>query len=127
MFALANFFGYAGAEMRAISAIDIALWDIAGQHAGQPIYNLLGGRNRDQIPVYNTCVGYGKYPDYTAWMEGQGRRTCPQSARPGNQGDEDLALRSLRLDSGGAEINAAKFPVRARDCGRRADSFAYQR
>jgi galactonate dehydratase len=71
MFALANFFGYAGAEMRAISAIDIALWDIAGQNAGQPIYNLLGGRNRDRIQVYNTCVGYGKYPDYTAWMEGR--------------------------------------------------------
>ena len=71
MFSLANFFGYAGAEMRAISALDIALWDIAGQNAGQPIYNLLGGRNRDRIQVYNTCVGYGKYPDYTAWMEGR--------------------------------------------------------
>ncbi len=71
MFSLANFFGYAGAEMRAISAIDIALWDIAGQNAGQPIYNLLGGRNRERVPVYNTCVGYGKYPDYSAWMEGR--------------------------------------------------------
>ena len=71
MFSLVNFFGYAGAEMRAISALDIALWDLAGQHSGQPIYNLLGGRNRDRIPVYNTCVGYGKYPDYAAWMGGR--------------------------------------------------------
>ncbi len=71
LFSLASFFGFAGAEMRAISAIDIALWDLAGQHSGQPIYNLLGGRNRDRIPVYNTCVGYGKYPDYTAWTEGR--------------------------------------------------------
>jgi len=68
---LVNFFGFAGAEMRAISAIDIALWDLAGQHSGQPIYNLLGGRNRDRIPVYNTCVGYGRYPDYEAWTEGR--------------------------------------------------------
>jgi len=71
LFSLVNFFGFAGAEMRAISAIDIALWDLAGQHNGQPIYNLLGGRNRDRIPVYNTCVGYGKYPDYSAWTEGR--------------------------------------------------------
>ena len=71
LFSLANFCGFAGAEMRAISAIDIALWDLAGQYLGQPIYNLLGGRNRESIPVYNTCVGYGRYPDYTAWTEGR--------------------------------------------------------
>src|ERR1035438_4037205 len=71
LFSLVNFFGFAGAEMRAISAVDIALWDLAGQHSGQPIYNLLGGRNRDRIPVYNTCVGYGKYPDYAAWTGGR--------------------------------------------------------
>ncbi len=70
MFSTVNFFGYAGAEMRAISAIDVALWDIVGQHVGQPIYNLLGGRNREAIAVYNTCVSYGKYQDYHAWREG---------------------------------------------------------
>jgi galactonate dehydratase len=70
LFSLANFCGFAGAEMRAISAIDIALWDLFGQYLGQPIYNLLGGRNRESIAVYNTCVGYGKYDDYTAWTGG---------------------------------------------------------
>lgn len=70
LFSLVNFCGCAGAEMRALSAIDIALWDLAGQYASQPIYNLLGGRNRDRIAVYNTCVGYGKYADYQAWTEG---------------------------------------------------------
>lgn len=71
MFSTVNFFGFAGAEMRAISAIDVALWDIVGQHVGQPIYNLLGGRNREAIPIYNTCVSYGKYQDYHAWREGR--------------------------------------------------------
>jgi galactonate dehydratase len=71
LFSLVNFCGFAGAEMRAISAIDIALWDLLGQYLGQPIYNLLGGRNRESIPVYNTCVGYGKYDDYTAWTSGR--------------------------------------------------------
>src|SRR5215470_9498325 len=36
-------FGVRGAEIRAISAIDLALWDILGQVCRQPIYRLLGG------------------------------------------------------------------------------------
>jgi L-alanine-DL-glutamate epimerase-like enolase superfamily enzyme len=68
-FAYANFFGYAGAEMRALSALDIALWDVLGQHLGQPIYNLLGGRFRDSIPVYNTCVNTPKYPDQDDFLQ----------------------------------------------------------
>jgi galactonate dehydratase len=79
LFSLVNFCGYAGAEMRAISAIDIALWDLLGQYLSQPIYNLLGGRNRERIPVYNTCVSSGKYDDYTTWTKGareSWRRTC---------------------------------------------------
>src|ERR1041385_8520127 len=63
LFALVNFCGFAGAEMRALSAVDVALWDLAGQHLGQPIYNLLGGRSRDRIPIYNTCVSSGPYSD----------------------------------------------------------------
>ena len=47
-----------GAEIRAISAIDIALWDLLGQAAGMPIHALLGGACRDEIRVYNTCNGY---------------------------------------------------------------------
>jgi galactonate dehydratase len=47
-----------GAEARALSAIDIALWDILGQALGVPIYQLLGGAYRDRIRVYNTCAGY---------------------------------------------------------------------
>ena len=71
MFSLVNFCGHAGAEMRAISAIDMALWDLAGQHLGVPIYQLLGGRNRERIAVYNTCVGYGHHDDMQAWLDGR--------------------------------------------------------
>jgi len=38
--------------LEAISAIDIALWDIMGKATGQPVYNLLGGRTRDRIQAY---------------------------------------------------------------------------
>jgi galactonate dehydratase len=36
----------------ALGAIDIALWDIAGKHRGEPIYALLGGKTRDRIRCY---------------------------------------------------------------------------
>ena len=51
-------FASAGAEIRAASAIDVALWDIFGQVTNQPIYQLLGGASRDKVRVYNTCAGY---------------------------------------------------------------------
>jgi len=50
-----NYYGHAGAEYRAMSALDIALWDIKGKRMGEPIYQLLGGKARDEIPAYNTC------------------------------------------------------------------------
>lgn len=70
MMSTVNFFGFAGSEMRAISAVDVALWDLVGQYTGQPIYNLLGGRNRERIRTYNTCAGYGQYQDFFAWFDG---------------------------------------------------------
>jgi L-alanine-DL-glutamate epimerase-like enolase superfamily enzyme len=77
-----------GAELRGLSAIDVCLWDILGQAAGMPIWQVLGGAARDRIRTYNTCggpgygrsakggAGYGtdgsssaKYEDLTAFME----------------------------------------------------------
>ncbi len=63
MFRIAEPFGYAGAEFRALSAIDIALWDLAGQSMGEPIYNLLGGMCRDRIRIYNTNSNWGDIRD----------------------------------------------------------------
>lgn len=47
-----------GAEYRAASAIDIALWDIFGKVCGQPVHQMLGGLCWDRIRIYNTCAGY---------------------------------------------------------------------
>jgi L-rhamnonate dehydratase len=45
-------FGRKGIGMVAISALDIALWDLLGKSAKQPVYRLLGGRTKVRIPVY---------------------------------------------------------------------------
>lgn len=56
-----GFFG-TSAEIRALSACDVALWDIAGKVANRPLCDLFGGRTRDRVQLYNTCAG----PDYVS-------------------------------------------------------------
>jgi L-alanine-DL-glutamate epimerase-like enolase superfamily enzyme len=51
-------FHSAGAEIRAASAVDIALWDLAGKRHGIPVHEALGGAARGEIRAYNTCAGY---------------------------------------------------------------------
>ena len=47
-----NFFPANGMQASALSAIDIALWDIKGKALGVPVYQLLGGLARDKVPCY---------------------------------------------------------------------------
>jgi galactonate dehydratase len=55
LFLQVQYRGWAGAEIRALSAIDVALYDLAGKLYNVPVYALLGGKFRDSVPVYNTC------------------------------------------------------------------------
>ena len=92
-------FGRKGIGMVAISAVDIALWDVLGKSAKQPVFRLLGGRTKTRIPVYASrlysvelgelAAEAARYKDgglsgYEAslWM-GPGRWRCRHAAKPG--------------------------------------------
>jgi galactonate dehydratase len=78
----ATAFGGVGAELRALSAIDLALWDILGQLCEKPVWRLLGGPVRNAVPVYNSCGG----PFYGVHSGGEGRPSWPGHGDPGKQG-----------------------------------------
>jgi galactonate dehydratase len=91
-------FGAPGAEMRALSALDVALWDLLGQVCGQPVWKLLGGAVQQRVPIYNTCGG----PGYGA-VKGSSASQLTHPGWPGF-GDEGTAG---SLQDNWASIHAA--------------------
>ncbi|MGH2460581.1 MAG: enolase C-terminal domain-like protein [Chloroflexota bacterium] len=55
--------GRGGVAMMAISALDCALWDLKGKWAGAPVYRLLGGPTRAEVPAYASALGYSLEPE----------------------------------------------------------------
>ena len=53
-----HLFGRYGITLFAISGLDIALWDLAGKAAGQPLHRLLGGAGRAAVPCYASLFRY---------------------------------------------------------------------
>lgn len=75
-------FGRKGIGMVAISAVDLALWDLLGKSAKQPVYRLLGGRTKARIPVYASRL-------YSTEL----RHLATESQRYKNEGYRAMKLR----------------------------------
>ena len=99
-----------GQPMFAISALDVALWDLKGKWLGQPVYRLLGGPVRETIPAYASMLGYSLKPDRvtararqvvdagysaTKWFMRHG----PDDGEPGARANVELA-RTVRAAVG---------------------------
>ncbi len=56
-----------GRQMRVLSGIDIALWDLAGKILNQPVSKLLGGNFREEIPLYSHCSGAAEFLKKENW------------------------------------------------------------
>lgn len=92
--------GYStGSHLEALAAVDLALWDLLGKYAGVPVYQLLGGRYRDEITTYATFSGtyQGRGPntpqevaERAREMVGRGFKVIKMALRQG-PGTEDFA------------------------------------
>jgi L-alanine-DL-glutamate epimerase-like enolase superfamily enzyme len=63
MYDATSYYGRRGAVIHAISAIDIALWDLRGKASGKPLHALMGTKRRDRLLAYGTVYPLGDTPD----------------------------------------------------------------
>lgn len=85
-------FHSASAEVRAASAIDIALWDLCGKRHQIPVHEALGGASRTAIPVYNTCSGYSFNAGSSAYNSGATRRIITAADEVRGPYDDQIAF-----------------------------------
>ena len=121
-----------GVEARGNSAVDIALWDLAGKAVSRPVVQLLGGATREAIRVYNTCAGYryvrankgqmlqnwglpaathgeGPYEDLDAFLHGRAGELAQSLLDQGVTGMKMWPFDEYAYASGGMNITAAEL------------------
>lgn len=101
-----------GAEMRVLSAIDLALWDLLGRSLNAPVYRLIGGRSNASVRLYNTCFphkyDFHKEPEKIMRELIDGYGITAIKIWP----FDPAARRNRHQYIGNADIEEALFPVR---------------
>ncbi|MCH9853755.1 MAG: mandelate racemase/muconate lactonizing enzyme family protein [Alphaproteobacteria bacterium] len=119
--------GQKGMPMQALSGVDIALWDIFGKIANMPLYQLIGGKHRADVPVY----GYGmmlrqenidslcaRFRDEAAQIKQMG--FCATKMKVGFGPDDDLRLATAVREGVGDDFD---FMVDANHCYNTSDAL----
>lgn len=76
-------YGRKGLPIQAISAVDLAIWDLLGLLRNEPVYALLGGKTKDRLPVYSTS----SRPDLAKELGFVGAKIpCPYGPAAGDEG-----------------------------------------
>jgi L-alanine-DL-glutamate epimerase-like enolase superfamily enzyme len=130
MYRRTQYFGRSSVTIAAMSAVDVALWDIKGKVFGQPIHRLLGGRQHERIKAYASIL-FGRDGEQTAsiarrWMKA-GYSAIKFGWEPMGQSEAlDLELvRGAREGAGDATLLIDAGCVwDARTALRRAEAFA---
>jgi len=95
-------FGTRGVGVVALSGVDIALWDLLGKLRGVPLYQLLGGKCHDKVPVYATAL----YPEEASKVAKRARAFAEQGfhgvkIKVGFDLDQDIRIvRAVREELG---------------------------
>ena len=113
-----NFYHGGPHYMSALGGIEIALWDLVGKAAGQPVHRLLGGKIRDRVKVYRWAGGNNNAPgaaaEEAARVVSEGARAikmnaCPPLAAIDTYGGIRAAVERARAvrDAVGPEVDIA--------------------
>eukprot|EP00045_Choanoeca_perplexa_P017980 m.273438 g.273438 ORF g.273438 m.273438 type:complete len:442 (+) comp17684_c0_seq22:905-2230(+) len=76
-------YGRKGLPVQALSAVDIAIWDLLGKLRNEPVYALLGGKSKDRLPVY--CTSSNPVNAKSLGFVG-GKVPCPYGPSAGDEG-----------------------------------------
>jgi L-rhamnonate dehydratase len=109
MFQGSLYYGRRGAVVHAISGLEIALWDIAGKAAGQPIHALLGGAHRSHIRAYASTL-MPETPQQARAVAGQQREAGFDAVKLGygplgRSADLDVALVAAAREGAGEDAD----------------------
>ena len=102
-------YGRKGIVIQALSAVDLALWDLLGKLKKEPVYNLIGGKCKDKIPVYATTAR----PDIAQRLGFVGAKVPlpygPGDGEQGMQGNIDRLVNVVQSIQ--PRPNGVKFPI----------------
>ena len=94
-----------GVLVAAISAIDIALWDLRGKLLGQPVSTLLGGRRRERVKVYATGMYFTRTDDLA-------RALAEEAAMYASQGFRAMKMKvGLGVETDVAHVRAVRRAI----------------